>query len=681
MTGRRLTAPAGAPSVDELAGLIDQALELLSAYDTDEASLSETEPLPSLLAQCQMLVDRPDSEPPILRAVVSFGPLDTAAERLLLAQANLELLRGPGTPGSGARETRDAALPPAIRRADLLRAQQTALHGLARDLNASGRRLVVVLDALAGEADLLESGPGDGHDPEEHAQDQAVPRLILSCHPLRSYLLARQRGLLPLGMAGLEDYAAACLQILEQFPQLPHLQLETLSVEAGNGTVEAALAELCTALRLPPVRDALALDLPALDPVPAGALLYPDGDPATEERLDSPAYQDLCRRLGYAPERMPAVATVEQARRITATLPALPARPTERSPSRLSAVLPHLAVALDADAALAPFRLDLYELIARVEDCLDHPDGTLEAIDACVDALSPRDGALVLITCAAHFEAVGDTHLARSLLTEAETVIAPDDRPLRLLTAEMLLKMGKAEIALETLVADALDGSDALSPASGSALRTALGRLSPKQTSEHGHALLLAHLDAHPPAQNDRRRVLIEIGTTRETVPGQGSTEKLARRCAELEIDFITVDMDPRNSQKAQRMFRRLGLPFRAVTAKGEDFLANWQGWIDYCFLDAYDFDHGYHSDLRQNRYESFLGSRIADEACHRMHYDCATSLIAKLAPGGVICFDDTWTDAHGAWTAKGATAMPLLLENGFRVLEARNRAALLARD
>ena len=163
-------------------------------------------------------------------------------------------------------------------------------------------------------------------------------------------------------------------------------------------------------------------------------------------------------------------------------------------------------------------------------------------------------------------------------------------------------------------------------------------------------------------------------------MPGLGSSEKLSARCAELGIDFITVDMDPRNSAAARRMFRVKGYPSRAVTAKGEDFLAEWQGVIDYCFLDAYDFDHGQHSELRQSRYEAFLGERINDEACHRMHFDCATSLIAKLSPSGLICFDDTWLDGNGLWTAKGKTAMPLLLHNGFRVLEARNRAALLAR-
>ena len=62
------------------------------------------------------------------------------------------------------------------------------------------------------------------------------------------------------------------------------------------------------------------------------------------------------------------------------------------------------------------------------------------------------------------------------------------------------------------------------------------------------------------------------------------------------------------------------------------------------------------------------------------MHLDCAESLVNLLAPDGIICFDDTWTDAQGAWTAKGTTAMPFLLGHGFKVITARNRAALLVR-
>lgn len=74
-----------------------------------------------------------------------------------------------------------------------------------------------------------------------------------------------------------------------------------------------------------------------------------------------------------------------------------------------------------------------------------------------------------------------------------------------------------------------------------------------------------------------------------------------------------------------------------------------------------------------------FLGSRIAEQACHRMHLDCPQSLVRLLTPGGIVCIDDTWIDKEH-WTAKGTLTMPYLLASGFELVDARNRAALLRR-
>jgi hypothetical protein len=172
---------------------------------------------------------------------------------------------------------------------------------------------------------------------------------------------------------------------------------------------------------------------------------------------------------------------------------------------------------------------------------------------------------------------------------------------------------------------------------------------------------------------------VVEIGTTREDVPGQGSTRELAEFCLQQGLHFVTVDMDPHNTRMARDLFARLEADFDAVTMKGEDFLRERTGSIDLVFLDAYDFDHGKHSALRQSRYEKYLGGRIDEQACHRMHLDCAQSLATKLWVHGVVCMDDTWLDGD-QWTAKGTLAIPYLLENGFTLIEARNRAALLAR-
>jgi hypothetical protein len=135
--------------------------------------------------------------------------------------------------------------------------------------------------------------------------------------------------------------------------------------------------------------------------------------------------------------------------------------------------------------------------------------------------------------------------------------------------------------------------------------------------------------------------------------------------------------MDSANTEIAAAMFKGRKLPFEAVHSKGEDFLAQYQGRMDCVFLDAYDFDHGMHSERRQSRYEKFLGSRIDEQQCHKMHLDCARSVAAKLSKRGVVVIDDTWLD-DGKWVAKGTLAVPYLLEAGMVLLDIRNKSALL---
>lgn len=202
-----------------------------------------------------------------------------------------------------------------------------------------------------------------------------------------------------------------------------------------------------------------------------------------------------------------------------------------------------------------------------------------------------------------------------------------------------------------------------------------------RKISEHGHDLLLDYLETniskYKKEQEGRKPVMIEIGTTRENVPGQGSTRKIAEFCHKNGLVFITVDMDSHNTRLAQEMFAQQGFEAQAITAKGEDFLRAYEGTLDFVFLDAYDFDHGGHSALRQSRYEKFLGERINDTACHQMHLECAQIVNAKLAGNGLVCVDDTWFE-NDVWTAKGTLAMPYLLEQEFVLVEARNRAAIL---
>src|SRR3546814_14385713 len=94
--------------------------------------------------------------------------------------------------------------------------------------------------------------------------------------------------------------------------------------------------------------------------------------------------------------------------------------------------------------------------------------------------------------------------------------------------------------------------------------------------------------------------MLIEIGSTRENVAGQGSTRIIADFCQSSNIDFITVDMDPHNTAAAGAMFKKLGVGFQAVNDKGEDFLRAYADDMDFVFMDAYDFTTGKNRGLRQ---------------------------------------------------------------------------------
>ncbi|MEQ8597628.1 hypothetical protein [Algiphilus sp.] len=185
----------------------------------------------------------------------------------------------------------------------------------------------------------------------------------------------------------------------------------------------------------------------------------------------------------------------------------------------------------------------------------------------------------------------------------------------------------------------------------------------------HGHALLINALNEKAELEGGKLfgYVCIEIGSTREDLPGQSSTLALAEKCNELGVHFITVDMDPSNTASAIETIKRINPAFEAINAKGEDYLAGYTGRLDFLYLDAFDIDHSHHSERRRERYKEILNSDINDEACHAMHLDCASAAVKLMSEQSDIVFDDAWRSENG-WAGKGTTAMPLLLSKGFEV-------------
>lgn len=204
--------------------------------------------------------------------------------------------------------------------------------------------------------------------------------------------------------------------------------------------------------------------------------------------------------------------------------------------------------------------------------------------------------------------------------------------------------------------------------------------ISQKQ-QQHGHDLLIDYIEKNVQDNESQGKVLVEIGTTRESIPGQGSTMQLAKLCKRKGIKFITVDMDPHNTRWANFISTKLDLNIEAITKKGEDYLRDDIEEFDFVFLDAYDFDHGKHSELRQSRYKENLGHKIDENECHIMHLNCVKSVVKKLKKYGVICVDDTWKDEDSNWTAKGTLAIPYLQKKGFKILIQRNNAIMLSKE
>lgn len=318
-----------------------------------------------------------------------------------------------------------------------------------------------------------------------------------------------------------------------------------------------------------------------------------------------------------------------------------------------------------------------------VQACLA-VDDVHAAINHHAQALDGPDRFRFYCGLSSQFHERGDKLTAQHFLACAREIVDVGGEGARATLAKKYVQMGQVQESASMLLEQSFDAAGLTANERGVIAKAALGDGRPGGAHEHGHALLIDALKRSLPAIRanlgaKRDLVLIEIGSTREDVPGQGSTRKLAEFCAAENLRFITVDMDPQNTTMAQRLFDKLKVPFQAITDKGEDFLRSYEGAMDFVFLDAYDFDHGKHSELRQSRYRKFLGSEIDEQACHRMHLECAESIVKKLSSFGLVCVDDTWQE-NDAWTAKGTLAVPYLLERSFELVEARNKAALLKR-
>ena len=193
------------------------------------------------------------------------------------------------------------------------------------------------------------------------------------------------------------------------------------------------------------------------------------------------------------------------------------------------------------------------------------------------------------------------------------------------------------------------------------------------QQGVHGHALAMKWITKQLPTL-PRDGWLMEVGCSREIIEGQASTAQLAAFARNNGMRFAGIDLDPGNIRALQNELGEQGR--RWLTGKGEQLLEQWDDPIAALYLDAYDFWHRNHSEIREVVYRNAYGEGINDSECQRMHLLAVREGSRLLVAGGVLAIDDTWEDA-GSWEGKGAQAVPWLLAKGWTLLEAANRAVV----
>ena len=206
------------------------------------------------------------------------------------------------------------------------------------------------------------------------------------------------------------------------------------------------------------------------------------------------------------------------------------------------------------------------------------------------------------------------------------------------------------------------------------AINNCLGR-----KGAHGHAQFIALCHEKLPALLEvwtgGRLWIVEVGCSREIIEGQNSTVQLLALAKKLNLPFAGLDLDSTNIEALGRDYRKFNATW--IAGKGEKILQTWNKPIAAIYLDAYDFWHASHSELRQKSYLKNYGSKINDAECHTMHLEAARHCSKLIPQGGLIGLDDSWLE-NGQWKGKGALALPWLLGQGWTLLSTANRGTVL---
>lgn len=179
------------------------------------------------------------------------------------------------------------------------------------------------------------------------------------------------------------------------------------------------------------------------------------------------------------------------------------------------------------------------------------------------------------------------------------------------------------------------------------------------------HYYILQHL-------NDLNGSIIEIGCGR----GEGSTDFYAGLVVGCE-KFIhhAVDFDNEAYDVAKNYAELIKNSF-AHMMSGEDFLRlvfpKLNEKICYAYLDNFDYNYSPHDppwwvQEQIKRYATY-GIEMTNENSAKAHLEQAQLIVKYAAEKCIIHIDDTFLNGD-KWIGKGATAVPWLIDNNWKII------------
>ena len=194
----------------------------------------------------------------------------------------------------------------------------------------------------------------------------------------------------------------------------------------------------------------------------------------------------------------------------------------------------------------------------------------------------------------------------------------------------------------------------------------------------HGHSLLLKLLKKKKYLYG-KNKIFIEIGSSRQGIFGQGSTELIANFCEKNKTCFITVDANKKTTILLKNKFRKNKYT-KIINALGENFSKKFNKKIDILYLDAYDIFTKNTPKERKLFYKKNLKKTISNNESARMHFRVIKNFLKNFNDKCLIVFDDTFFN-HDEITGKGKTAIPLLIKNKFKVISKNNNSVALEKN